>query len=72
MTDRVRHLTVVLKAGIREDDAMPLISAISLMKGVVSVGYDVEDLTHYVADQRARAELGGKLIAIVYPPAENK
>lgn len=63
MTDRFNSLTVVLEADIREDDAQVLLSAISQLRGVLSVSGNVSDLGAHVALMRARHELEQKLWA---------
>lgn len=67
MTERVKHITVVVSENMREDDAVPLISAISLLKGVISVGFDVQDIDAHVAQSRARNEISGQILAILFP-----
>lgn len=37
MTTRLKWFTVILDTDIREDDAKPIIEAISMIKGVLSV-----------------------------------
>lgn len=68
MTDRLNSLTVALEQDMRTDDAEALIAAIKQMRGVLSVSGNVTDLSDYVADQRARTELGKKLLDVLYPP----
>jgi len=67
MTDRYHSLTVVLEQDIRADDAEVLLSAIAQLRGVLSVSGNVSDVTAYMAEERARRELGQKLMAVVYP-----
>lgn len=67
MTDRYNALTVVLERDIREDDARALIAAIRLLRGVLSVNGNVSDLEAHIADERARHDLGQKLMDILYP-----
>jgi hypothetical protein len=64
MTDR---LTVVLEKDIRDDDAQPLIEAIKQMRGVLDVQPLMANIESYIAQSRARAELGQKLWDILYP-----
>lgn len=61
MTNRLMSLTVVLERDLREDDAEPILEAIRLLKGVVSVEGNVADHTHYAAYRQARVELEAKL-----------
>lgn len=65
MTDRYHSLTVVLEKDIREDDATLLLSAINLMKGVVSVMPLVANPETHMAEHRARHELRGKIVDIL-------
>ena len=62
MTDRVNYITVVVSENLREDDALPLIAAIGMLNGVVSVGYSVADPGSYAATARARYDLAGKVM----------
>lgn len=67
MTDRYHVLTVVLEKPIRKDDAEPLITAISQMRGVLKVTGEVTDSGTYFAMESARQELGTKLWEVLYP-----
>lgn len=67
MTDRFNTLTVVLVQDIREDDCEKLLSAISQLRGVLSVNGNVANLESYMAEERARHDLGKKLLEVVYP-----
>jgi len=67
MTDRYHTLTVVLAEDTSDDDCKPLIDAILMLKGVVSVTGAVSDLNSYMAEERARLAIGEKLMAICYP-----
>lgn len=67
MTDRYYALTVVLEKDIRSDDAEKLIDAINMLKGVINVKGNVSDPDVWMAQERARCELGIKLLEIVYP-----
>lgn len=69
MTDRYNTLTVAIENDIREDDAEAILSAIRQIRGVLSVKGNVADTTAYLAEERARSELGKRLIEIVYPKA---
>lgn len=62
MTDRVNYLTVVVRDDLREDDAIPLMAAIGMLKGVISVGFDVSDPAAYAAGRRARSALAEKIL----------
>jgi hypothetical protein len=67
MTDRLNTLTVALEKDIRVDDAQGLIDAILRMRGVLSVTGNVADGTAWMAEERARRELGEKLWQVIYP-----
>ena len=67
MTDRFSTLTVVLEKDIRKDDAEGLIEAIRRLRGVLNVAGNVSDSTEWMAQERARHELGEKIIRIIYP-----
>lgn len=67
MTDRFNSVTVVLEKDIRVDDAEVLIAAIRQLRGVLSVTGNVSDLSAHVAQERARHELGERLLAVLYP-----
>lgn len=67
MTDRLNTLTVVLEQPIRDDDAEVIINAIKMVKGVLSVKGNVADHTEYMAEERARQDLGQKLWEVIYP-----
>lgn len=68
MTDRVHSLTVVLDENMRTDDVEALTNAIRMMKHVIAVDGNIADPESYMAQERARRELGQKLIEVVYPP----
>jgi len=67
MTDRFYALTVILEKDIREDDAEPILNAIKMIKGVQDVKGNVSDPSTWMAEERARFELGKKLLNLVYP-----
>ena len=67
MTDRVHSLTVVLEENTRVDDVEPLIIAIKMMKGVISVTGNVADIESHIAEERARQKLGSKILEVIYP-----
>lgn len=61
MTDRYNYLTVVLDRDVRDDDAEPIVSAIGMIRGVVSVKGAVADPSDYAARARVREEISRKL-----------
>lgn len=67
MTDRFNTLTVVLEKDMRDDDAEGLIEAIQRLRGVLSVTGNVANGNSWMAEERARHDLGQKLWEILYP-----
>jgi len=67
MTNRYNTLLVILDHDIREDDAEPLIAAIKMMRGVLSVKPNVSDFESEMAEVRARQDLAQKLFDVIYP-----
>ncbi|QNB08362.1 hypothetical protein G5S34_17455 [Herbaspirillum frisingense] len=67
MTDRIHSFTVVLEHDMRADDAETLANAIRHLRGVISVGSNISEPGQYVAEQRVRSDLGGKLWEVLYP-----
>ncbi len=67
MTDRFHSLTVILEKDMRDDDCESLINAIKMLRGVIKVNPIVSDPTSWMAEERARRELGQKLLEIVFP-----
>ena len=66
MTDRYYALTVVLEKDIREDDAEMLINAILMLKKVINVEGNVANPETWMAETRAKRELGEKLWRVLY------
>ena len=69
MTDRYNYLTVALEQDIRSDDAEALINAIQMLRGVLKVEPNISDSMSWVAEERARRELGEKILKVIYPKA---
>lgn len=67
MTNRYSTLTVALESDIREDDAQALIHAIKMLRGVADVAGNVTDASQWLAETRARRDLGEKVLAVVFP-----
>lgn len=67
MTDRYNALTVVLEQDTRDDDAQALIQAIAQLRGVLKVEPNVARVADFVGQERARHELGQKLLKVLYP-----
>lgn len=61
MTDRHAGYIVTLARDIREDDAERIISAILMIKGVMSVDPVVADVGLHMAERRARQDIRDKL-----------
>jgi hypothetical protein len=73
MTTRYKSLTVVLEMDIRNDDAEPILEAIRMVKGVLSVeGNVTDDLEAHIAYERVRHDLGMKIYGILYPNKTTK
>lgn len=62
MTDRIAAFTVVLDRDIREDDVEPLLTAIRLLRGVLTVEPHVASLDMQIAHARAKAELRSAML----------
>lgn len=65
MSDRIRTLTVVLDADVRDDDCEPIINAIAMIKRVRSVTPHVSDIVLHTAIRTARLELQDKLWKVI-------
>lgn len=65
MTDRIHAITVVVK-DMREDDVEPLIEAIKLLRGVVSVKTHVSDISQYSAVESAKTNIREKIGALLW------
>lgn len=61
MTDRIKALTVILTADVREDDVQPLIDAIRMLRGVWSVESIKVNPMDAIERKRIRAEFRQKL-----------
>lgn len=67
MTDRVFALTVALKNDVRTDDVEAITNAVRMIRGVLDVTEHIVNAETYVAQERARRELGEKLWNVLYP-----
>ena len=67
MTTRYHSLIAVLENNIRDDDAMAIISAIKMIKGVISVSGEEADPESYMAEKRALKKLRDQMADILYP-----
>ena len=64
MTDRHAGYVVTLADDIREDDAEAILTALRMVRGVLSVAPVVADLPGHIAEMRVRTELHGKLLDV--------
>lgn len=67
MTDRFRGFTVALAKDVREDDFEAIEKAVRMIKGVLDVVPIRDNPDAWIADERARRELGEKLWQVLYP-----
>ncbi len=67
MTDRLKGCTVVFDRSIREDDAVTILDAIRMVKGVLEVKPSVDTSEDWMIRERARRELGEQILGILYP-----
>ena len=65
MTDRIKGFIVTLNEDYREDDVQAIVTAIKMVKGVLSVDALVRDHTDLMARQRVRQELLNKVWAVL-------
>jgi len=61
MTESYHSLIVVLERDIRDDDAECILTAIRMIKGVLSVKPHKSDIRSVMAEDRAMRELKNKL-----------
>ena len=61
MTDRINAFIVVLDRDYREDDVEPILTALRMVRGVVSVVPHVADLTDQIALERTKNELRSRV-----------
>jgi hypothetical protein len=67
MTDRYNYLTVVLEDDFRADDCDDVITAIKMVKGVLSVKPNVRNAEDFCAMERVRSEIAQKIWDVLYP-----
>ena len=65
MTDRYNYLIVGLEKDVRQDDAQDIIAAIKQLRGVLNVKPNVSNSDAWIAAERARIELGDKLLKVL-------
>lgn len=67
MTDRLRGVIVTFQKDIRTDDAETLILAIEQLRNVLSVKPVVATIDSHISEERAKHELGQKVLKVIYP-----
>lgn len=67
MTDKIHALTVALEVDMRSEDAEPLIAAIRMLRGVISVTTHISEPSLYVIENRVRHNLIEKLLEVMKP-----
>ena len=69
---RAKAYVVVLEHDLKDDEAELVLNAIARFRGVLSVKAVPSDdaLTDMIAAERVRAELGRKLVEVVFPRKE--
>lgn len=65
MTDRYAGFLVTLESNIREDDAEEILTALRMVRGVLSVEPAVSSFEVHIAEERARWKLEQRLIAVL-------
>ena len=65
MTDRYSSIVVVFEENIRDDDAENLLTAIRMLRGVLSVTPNIANTTEHIAYMRVRSEMLDKLLDVV-------
>lgn len=63
--NRIRHITVTLDRDYREDDAVPIIEALQMIRGVSEVTPRDVTLDESLARSSVRSELYGQLLTLV-------
>lgn len=67
MSDKIKGFAVALEADISQEQADLVQVALSQIRGVLRVEAEVQDISGYIAEARARNELASKLIAVLHP-----
>lgn len=67
MTDRVKGFTVVLDKDYRTDDVEAILSAIKMVKGVLTVSPLIVDPSDYINRMRIQSDLEEKIFAVLHP-----
>lgn len=71
MSDRIFSYTVTLDGVYKDEDAKKIQGAIEMIKGVSRVVPQVANAEMYFAIDKARNELGEKILEVIYPKGEN-
>jgi hypothetical protein len=58
-----------LENDTRDDDVAVLLASIRQLRGVLSVSGNIADPAAYMAEERAKRELGDKLWQVLHPKA---
>lgn len=66
MSDRIKGLIVALDNDYRDDDAEAIINAIRMVRGVSNVTTSVASSDDWMARDRVRMELHGKLLKVLH------
>ena len=67
MSDRIFSYTVTLDGTYKDEDAKQIQGAIEMIKGVSRVVPQVANAETYFAVDKARNELGEKILDVIYP-----
>lgn len=65
MSDRINAFTIVLDKDIKNEDVQDLLTALKMLKGVISVTPNVADISDHIAQMRERARINHELIKII-------
>jgi hypothetical protein len=69
MSDRHAGYIVTLEKNVKDEDSEATMDAIRQLRGVVDVRPIVSDVQHHTARMQVRAELGVRLMEVLYPEA---
>jgi hypothetical protein len=67
MSDRIFSYTVTLDGTYKDEDARQIQNAIEMVKGVSRVVPQVANAETYFAIDKARIDLGQKILDVIYP-----
>lgn len=67
MSDRLKGIVVTFKNDIKDEDAEDILTAIRMVKGVLSVKPLITNYEQHIAEERVRHEIHKQLFDIVYP-----